>query len=96
VAAHPSRKNKDAARVGHPIFFARGGVFRTIESWGRVAEGGSREETPVIERYTRPGMGRISLRKKARTQKKRSKVLFPSFCDALGITSTQKSTPALK
>ncbi len=41
VGSHPSRKNKDAARVGHPGFV----VERASGGWGFVVSHPTRDET---------------------------------------------------
>jgi adenylosuccinate lyase len=60
VRSHLKRKNKDAPKVGHPIFLAIE-AFLLVQY--RVGAGpakyGSGKESPLIERYTRPAMGRI-------------------------------------
>ncbi len=45
--------------MGHPAYLEQPGISRTIKSWSSAAECGSGKELPLIDRYTRPAMGRI-------------------------------------
>src|ERR1035438_4119777 len=47
------------AFLEYPAFLEQPSISRTIKSWSWAAECGSGKELPLIDRYTRPAMGRI-------------------------------------
>src|ERR1035437_8157913 len=43
----------------NPAFLVQSSISRTIKGWGRADKYGFGKESPLIDRYTRPAMGRI-------------------------------------